>query len=175
MAYMEPVENTNEDAKTTRIYEVGFLFVPTITEEALATDVGALKDSIGKHGVAFISEEFPKAIELAYTMDRTIDHKRQKYDRAYFGWVKFEADPEMLESIKKTLEANDKIIRFLIVKTVRENTLSRHTFSRHNANGNTDGKPKTVISNDEGNTPSAEAAPATEAEIDKQIEALVVE
>lgn len=170
MAYMETDLNTNDKSSTARIYEIGFLFVPTIKEEALASDVSSMKDALSKQGAVFISEEFPRMIDLAYTMDRIVEHKRQKYDSAYFGWVKFEADPSVLDTIKKSLESNEKIIRFLIIKTVRENTIFRRQSQKHN----TDSKSRVSVSNDEGNTEELDATAST-AEVDKQIDALVIE
>ncbi len=46
-----------------------------------------------------------------------------EYDTAYFGWIKFEAAPEAALEIKKAMDANEKVLRYLLIKTARENTL----------------------------------------------------
>jgi len=43
--------------------------------------------------------------------------------KAYFGWIKFELEPDSVLQLKENLEQNDSLLRFLIIKTVRENTL----------------------------------------------------
>jgi len=141
------------------VYEVGYLMVPTIAEENLGAEVTSLKDFLSSHNVSFISEEFPKIIELAYEMSRSINNKKQKFSYGYFGWVKFECSSEDAVSIKEGLDKNENIIRFLLIKTVRENTISLKRSYK--------GDSKKRISKKESE------APINEEVIDKEIEALV--
>lgn len=112
----------NEIKKLT-VYEISYLFVPHIAEEQLGAKVTAIKDLVTERGGVFISEDHPRLIDLAYRMDRTIANKKEKFTKAYFGWVKFELDPSKIEEISKLLAVNEEIIRFLAIKTIRENTL----------------------------------------------------
>jgi ribosomal protein S6 len=149
-------------APESRIYELGYLMVPTIEEKDVATEVGALKEVIDATGAVTISEEFPKLIDLAYEMTRVISNKNEHFVTGYFGWVKFEVDPSNVASIDLTLKRNEKLIRYILVKTVRENTLSpKKNFSRTETKkrgSRKDTEEGAVISNEE---------------IDKQIDALV--
>lgn len=106
------------------IYEIAFLYVPTITEEEIAGRFGDAKALLEKEGAVFISEDMPRATPLAYEMSRTIANKKTWFDHAYFGWVKFELDPAKVAEVKNVLARNEEIIRFMIVRTVRENTIA---------------------------------------------------
>ncbi len=124
MAKEKIEESVDKKEDRTGVYEVGYLMIPSIPEEGLGEEVTLLKDFFSKNGVNFISDEYPKLIELAYEMSRSILNKKQKFSYGYFGWVKFECTTNQARSIKLELDKNEKLIRFLMVKTVRENTIS---------------------------------------------------
>ncbi len=115
---------TKETVKTAgTVYEVGFHIVPSVSPEKLPHEVDAIKAVLTANKATVISEEFPKLRNLAYTMVKVIGPARHKYDNAYFGWIKFEAAKEAALEIKKAMDANEKVLRFLLIKTVAENTL----------------------------------------------------
>lgn len=145
------------------VYEVGYIIVPTIAEENLGGEVTAFKDMLLEQGAVFISDEHPKMMELAYEMSRSIANKKQKFSYGYFGWVKFECTTSQAKVIKDMLDKNEKLVRYLMIKTVRENTMSSKR-----PYGKTDGVKRR-------STPKAEeAGPINEETIDKEIDALVV-
>jgi ribosomal protein S6 len=117
-----------ENDKNT-IYEVGFHVATTLSEEKLPSEVTKIKDVLEKSGVEFISEEFPKRMQLAYTIEKKTQDGTIKHDSAYFGWVKFAVDNAKIAEIKEELDSNENIVRFIIVKTVRENTMPVKTFA----------------------------------------------
>jgi len=110
------------------IYEVGFHILPTVAEEKLPELVLKIKDSITQNGGEIISEDFPKMRVLAYDIKKRIETKYSTFNKAYFGWVKFETLPASIEKIQKEMEINPDILRFIIVKTVRENTMHSPKF-----------------------------------------------
>jgi ribosomal protein S6 len=115
---------TKETVKTAgTVYEVGFHIVPAVSPEKLPGEVDAIKAVLSGNNATTISEEFPKLRTLAYQMVKAIGPARHKYDTAYFGWIKFEAAPEAAIEIKKAMDANEKVLRYLLIKTARENTL----------------------------------------------------
>ena len=66
MAKKKIEDNTNEEVESRLdVYEVGYLLVPTIAEENVGGEVTTLKDNLSSNGASFISEEFPKFIDLA--------------------------------------------------------------------------------------------------------------
>ncbi|MCI0542206.1 30S ribosomal protein S6 [bacterium] len=111
------------DGAEARIYEVGYHLISNLSEEALPSESAKIKDGIVSLGGMILSEEEPKFLQLAYRMDKTVGNKRVWFDGAYFGWVKFEAGSGIPLKLKKFLEENENILRFLITKTVRENTM----------------------------------------------------
>ncbi|MBX4209081.1 30S ribosomal protein S6 [Candidatus Parcubacteria bacterium] len=149
---------TTETAKTAgTVYEVGFHVVPTVSPENLPKEVDAIKAILGAQKATIISEEFPKLRNLAYTMIKAIGPARHRIDSAYFGWIKFEGPKETVAELDKALKGSDKILRYLIVKTVRENTIYG---------------PK--ILSDEKREMTEKKPQASQEEIDKSIDKLVV-
>lgn len=159
---VEVVDVEEADAKSS-IYEVGYIMVPSIPDENLGGEVTNLKDSLSDMGATFISDEYPKMLELAYEMTRSIANKKQKFSYGYFGWVKFECSTSQAKVIKDMLSKNEKLVRFLMIKTVRENTMSVKR-----AYGKQDGAKRRPAQKHE------ETTPINEEVIDKEIEALVV-
>jgi ribosomal protein S6 len=157
-------ENVEEkESGRMSIYEVGYIMVPTIVEENLGGEVTMFKDVFTEHGATFISDEYPKMIELAYEMSRSIANKKQKFSYGYFGWVKFECTTDQAKVIKDLLDKNEKLVRYLMIKTVRESTMSSKRPY---------GKPEGAKRR---STPRAEeTGPINEEVIDKEIDALVV-
>tara|TARA_Y100001935_G_C16921072_1_gene320826 strand:- start:18 stop:476 length:459 start_codon:yes stop_codon:yes gene_type:complete len=108
---------------TKQVYEIGFHILPTVAEEKLGDEVNIIRNAIEKAEGSVISEEFPKMRELTYTMTKHIDTKKVRFDKAYFGWIKFELDVDAVATIKAMADTHENILRYLIIKTVRENTL----------------------------------------------------
>ena len=161
-------ENEAVEVADNRVYELGYHIVSSIPEEKLAAELAAIKDVLEKHGAVVISEDFPKLKHLSYTMTKVIGPKHLKYDTAYFGWVKFEMSPESIDVVKKILERSETILRFLIIKTVRESTLAVIKPPTYHS----EAKPIPGITDKkEGEIKS----PVSEAELDKTIAELIVE
>jgi len=161
----DSIEEVVSEEKEVRlsVYEVGYLMLPTIAEESLGGEVTLFKDMFTENGAVFISDEYPKLIELAYEMSRSIENKKQKFSYGYFGWVKFECTTDQIKAIKNILDKNEKLIRFLMIKTVRENTMSvKRSYSKQ------DGAKRRPV------TKTKDAEPINEEVIDKEIDALVL-
>lgn len=170
---MQPMQDTVDIEKTEakgeandkRVYELGYLLVPTIAEEGVPAVYSSLKDKVVSMGGELISDEMPKMINLAYSMSKVVSNKRNKYSTAYFGWVKFYVDSDKVLELKKNLDLDVNFIRFLILKTVKENTIAAKRFVYKDAARKK--APTTKSEKDEA------AAPINKEEIDKEIDALV--
>ena len=149
-----------------QVYEIGFHILPTVPEENIQGIVSKLKDFITKNGGEVLAEDYPKMRVLAYEIRKRIETKYLNFNKAHFGWVKFEMLPTSIVQIKEEAKNNPDILRFIIVKTVKENTL--HT-----------PKPPMMKTNAPDETRVAkEAVPAekievSEEEIDKSIDELL--
>ncbi|HLP44067.1 MAG TPA: 30S ribosomal protein S6 [Candidatus Nanoarchaeia archaeon] len=119
---MKATENKTTGEKM-HVYEVGYLIMPTVAEDNLTQEVSWLNDMITSHKGEIISEEFPKLRSLVYTMEKVLESKHQKINEAYFGWVKFELPVAAIKPITQALDTRPTILRHLVIKTVRENTL----------------------------------------------------
>ncbi|MDE2030873.1 MAG: 30S ribosomal protein S6 [Patescibacteria group bacterium] len=155
-------ENIEEEVKGS-VYEVGYIIVPTIAEENLGEEVTLFKDMFTEQGATFISDEYPKMMELAYEMSRSIANKKQKFSYGYFGWVKFECSTAQARIIKDLLDKNEKLVRYLMIKTVRESTLSPKRPYK------TEGVKRRSTTHK-----VEETGPINEETIDKEIDALIV-
>lgn len=116
-------ENKNKEMEGVTVYEVGYTLLPSLAVEQVPARVESLKEMISKAGGAVISNENPILIDLAYPMTKVIQTTRHKCTTGYFGWIKFELTAEGIEGVKKSLDADNTILRYLITKTVKENTL----------------------------------------------------
>ncbi|MGI9118001.1 MAG: 30S ribosomal protein S6 [Minisyncoccia bacterium] len=144
-----------EDTKT-QVYEFSYLLMPTIPESEVSKKVTALKALFEKSGSTPVSEANPEFISLAYTMIKVINNKHERVNNAYFGWFKFEAPTSILEAVKMTLDRDDDLVRYLLIKTVKENTLAPKKVapkreSRKNAptDGSASGADPIVIDDEE--------------------------
>jgi len=128
------IEVQNEGAHDmdigSEVYELGYLLVPTVGEEDLGIEYGNIKELLNSLGAGVISDEMPKMMTLAYPMQKVVANVRHKFTTAYFGWIKFTLEKAKVAELKKKLDLSDTVIRFLIVKTVKENTIASKRFMR---------------------------------------------
>ncbi len=117
------ISKTANKTDSSKVYELGYLLVASLPDEKIVDEVAALKELLVKNGSDIISSEDPILIDLAYSMVKVVSTQRQKYNRGYFGWIKFDTEAEAIASIQKALDLSPTVLRYLIVKTVRENTL----------------------------------------------------
>jgi len=163
---MEKEEKTNESGMT--VYEVSYLLLPSLAIEQVPGEVENIKNSIKSAGGEVVSGEEPILIDLAYTMTKVVQTNRYKCDNAYFGWTKFELTPEGIEEVKKTLDLNDNILRYLLIKTVKDNTLINGKMMLKKE----ESKKDYLV--EEGVVGESTEDSSSEEEIDKSIEDLVI-
>lgn len=151
-----------------RVYELGYHLVPTIPEEKIPEASGAVRGMIEKISKEIIAEELPVFIDLAYQVVKTVDHKNKRFDDAYFGWVKFDAAPEGVAKLEEELKKDENVLRYLVVKTLRENTYLSKKFPSSNAKN----REEEVVAEEVAPQTEEKEAPK-EDELDKVINQLV--
>jgi ribosomal protein S6 len=161
---MQESENELENINS-RVYEFGYLLVPTISEEDVPVIFGNLKELVASWGGVPISDEMPKMIPLSYGMTKVVANARKKFNAAYFGWFKFTMDSDKILELKKKLDLDPNLIRFLLLKTVKENTIAAKRFVRGEMAHRRSAPKKS------GDTETI--TPINKEEIDKEIDALV--
>ena len=117
--------NTSENEVVLRIYEVGYHIIPTVLEENVEKIVGDIRTVIEKAGGSFIAEGAPAMTRLAYEMEHQDGDKRSYFDKAYFGWIKFEAPIASAAALEEFLKTNVSFLRHIIFQTVREETRAK--------------------------------------------------
>lgn len=122
---VEMNETDVADADVLRIYEIGYHIIPTVKEEDLEKVVGDVRSTIEREGGSFIAEGAPSMMKLSYPMSAREGDRRVEHDRAYFGWIKFEAGVESVSALSDILKPNPNFLRFVIFKTVREDTRAK--------------------------------------------------
>ena len=157
-------ENEKSEEINGRVYELGILLVPTLSSEEIPAVFGNLKELISSLGGVHVSDDMPKIISLAYPMLKVVANVRNKFNTAYFGWIKFTMDSEAILEFKSKLDFDPNFIRFLILKTVKENTIAAKRFVRSDTL-----HKKFKAKNDDAEN----VAPINKEEIDKEIDALV--
>jgi ribosomal protein S6 len=115
------MEKTAE--RDVKVYEIGYLIVPSIPEEKVSGEIATIKDILAKHKAEVIADEAASMRSLAYTMVKKIGTVNRRFDSAYFGWIKFEAAPVEVRLIEKEVKEVDSILRLLLINTVREHVL----------------------------------------------------
>ena len=163
-------ENITEDGDVdSRVYELGFHIVPAISEEEAPKEALAIKEFIKKHSGVTLSEEVPKHVELAYPMYRVESGRKEKFETAHFGGIKFEIDTTGLAELKKALDTNRNIIRHIIFRTVKENTHAEVRLPQVR------GERKHVIAPRATPKENQVGVPVSEKALDESIKEIVVE
>ncbi len=116
-------EEHNEEGRDATVYELGYHLVSTIAADDLETEVNKIRKAIEKRGGSFITEGTPEALTLAFPMFINKAGKQIKHETAYFGWIKFEMEPEQAVALRtEDLAHNENLLRILLIVTTREET-----------------------------------------------------
>lgn len=157
---MAEVNDQNEKS----IYEVGYHIVPNIDETEVLTHVSKIKSLIEEKEGVILSEEMPKMMNIAYDISKNINSKKQNFNKTHFAWIKFEMDRSRIMRLKNEIKDLQNILRFLIIKTVRGDTMHIPKQQIFRKEKNKEGKINGHL----------EKAKTSEAEIDKGIEQLII-
>ncbi len=110
-------ENKVVDSELVRLYEAAYLVSPALAEDKASTAILPVKDLLASKNVVVSAEEAPKFRRLAYPIRVPAPGgKKQTFDSASFGWIRFEAEADTIGEVKKLLVTIHDIIRFLITK-----------------------------------------------------------
>lgn len=116
----------NNVGDTNRYYEIAFVVSPSVEEEealAISEKIGEAVKKITGHT---IDGEEPRLRKLAYPIYKVINGQKIAATTGYFGWNKFEIDGEVsgdaINSLDKELSSTQEILRYLLVKTIKEKT-----------------------------------------------------
>jgi ribosomal protein S6 len=167
--------NESANVEGIRVYELAFHLIPTLSDEEITVQFSHLKSLIEKKGGTFIGEGAPAMIDLAYEISKTVKALKKRYNKAYFGWVKFEINPEEIAAIEKDMKAFETVIRYLVITTVRENTYIGPKELSKDATKDGVKDPSKKPATKDADVVVTDAVPATdavasEAQVDKPVE-----
>ena len=168
---MTVAEADTEGGDVSRIYEVGYTIVPRVKEDELEKAVSAIRTQIEKAGGNFIAEGAPSSTRLAYAITALEDGKKTEYDRAYFGWIKFEVQTGATQDLEKALKQNADILRSIVFQTVREDTRAKMKAPTLREVRRTD----TIKSAPRRITTDEEKAPISEEDLEKALKDITAE
>lgn len=166
------VEQTNHQASeeaVLRVYEAGYQISPSVKEEDLDQVVGTIRALVEKSGGSFVAEGAPAMMKLAFTSVAREAGKQVEYDRAYFGWLKFEASSETAGELESALRANPLILRSVVFRTVREDTRAKFKAPTLREVKRTDTIKPTAKKAEET------SGPVSEEDLDKALESLTTD
>lgn len=118
-AKLASVEASEKDSK---VYELSYLISSLVPQEKVESETEKITGYLSKIKASIVASEKPELLDLAYEVTQKRGGKNDRFSQAYFGWVKFEATPDTMDSLKKSLSDNDMIIRYLLINTIKENT-----------------------------------------------------
>jgi len=158
------VARNNEE----KIYEIGYHLISSIAEESVPKETDKIKEYLAKEKAAIISEGAAKLRPLAYSIKKSFQGTYKVFDKAYFGFIKFELPEEgEVTKIDEKLKNNENILRYIVVKTARENTMYSPKITVFK---DVEGKGKPIAIKTEK---TVLEAPASIEEIDKSIDELI--
>ncbi len=149
-------EGNEQDPK---LYELGFLLDPAVPEDAVAAEMTKITQLVEARGGKIEIAGTPILRALAYTVEIAKAGKRYKYNQAHFAWLKFHLVPGEIEALNTEIAKFPGVIRHLLV---------------HGTMASTTPALRKYVKKDGSPAPEGEERPkATEAEIDKEVDALI--
>jgi len=168
---VKTVEHEDKGTDTDLVtYELGYHLVPSLSETDLALRVAELSKAIADIGGTIISDGYPQACVLSYTIRKMRGGKWDSYDTSFFGWVRFNAPAEGVAPIKDVADHNEFMVRYLILKLPRAALITPPSVIRRVVeSGEVEVEPKALVKR----VDEEEKVEVSEEELDKQIEQLI--
>lgn len=117
--YVNFISMSEKDIKkevgSNQVYELGFHLVPTLGDDKVGKAFDKVINLIEKVGGKVISKSEPALLNLEYTMEKTVESVKSKYNNAYFAWVIFEGGD--VQDLGNEVENDKDVLRQLLIKT----------------------------------------------------------
>ncbi|KND46825.1 MAG: hypothetical protein AB199_00090 [Parcubacteria bacterium C7867-004] len=121
-------QETEAGYNESRVYELGFHIDPELPQEEVKKTYQSLREKAVSAG-SVVAEGEPQKIPLAYTIFRSEHAGRRDFDSAYFAWVAYETDNAGHEAVLAAVKAENRVIRFLDVRTTKD--AAKHAAEMH--------------------------------------------
>ena len=126
---MPAVEAAVENERELAAYELAFHVLPTIAEGEVTAVFDKIKAEITKMGGELTSEEAPARFDLAFEIAQFLEGRNRKFTSAYFGWVRFNIEPNKIAEVTEMVDGTKELLRHLLIrlsKVEEENPFDFH-------------------------------------------------
>ncbi len=117
---------TENNSDSNKYYEIGFVLAPTLEEANAQTVSKEIEAAVGRAGGTVVDGEGPRLRRLAYPIYKIIGGQKIAATTGFFGWTKFSIESdgagERVAKLEQELKKINEILRFLLIKTVKEKT-----------------------------------------------------
>ena len=120
LASLPAMDDTEADEPLLSVYEIGYHLLPTLSEDESLKAAAALGELLTKNGAEAVGDHAPTRTPLAYTITKRVGGKVLRFNDAYFGWVAFQVARDALARIKEAFDANQSVLRYLVITTSRD-------------------------------------------------------
>ena len=110
--------------KQEKMYELAVLLLPTISESDADKEISSIKSILGEASAEVVSEGNLAEIDLAYEMVKKINSKNERFDSAYFTWIKFKADSSAIALINEEMDTLNDVLRYMVIKTEEDDEVT---------------------------------------------------
>ena len=107
-----------------KVYEVSLHLIIDLGDSGANKVYSDIKKEISS-GSSVLSEDAPVLFNLAYPIRHKVRGEGgsyHRYNESYFCSIKFEGSQEYSEKIKKSLQENEDVLRYILFETVAEDT-----------------------------------------------------
>ena len=146
-----------------QVYELCYLILPSVAEDALSSVVDKIKEAISKSEGKDFDSEIPFKHPLSYQMSKSVGASKYVVNDAYIGWIKFEIEISKIVDIEVDMKKISEVLRFIIVKAPRK---TEFTFAKAKA---------TMRAKEEKEREVSEPTEAVAAEPAEEVKEVVVE
>lgn len=136
--------NQNQESKL--VYELGYLLDPKLSEDKAVAKATKLGELVAQESGEVTSSGEPRMRDLAYEITLRREGKRSDFNKAYFGWIKFDQDPLIIKTIEQKIAGDKDVVRSLIIRAPREDIVP------HVTDNLTDAEAEELDDSDEGET-----------------------
>lgn len=117
-------EELDTDHAEPRVYELGFHIDPELSAEEVKKTYQGIRSAVESAGTV-VAEGEPVKVPLAYTISRQETGGRRDFDASFFAWIAYEADGAGHEKVADAAGAENRVFRFLDIRTTKEE--ARHS------------------------------------------------
>lgn len=116
-------ETNTENQQETQVYEAAFHIDANLSDTEVKKTFDSVREAIASNGGTAFAESAPRRMDLAYTISHISEGSRRDHVSSHFAWVAYEGTTENQEAIDEALKSNAAIIRYLVLKTTKEEAL----------------------------------------------------